>query len=816
MKDGKYVNEKGEEVDVDVVTTYDAGFTIRIENDENGKISQTIVGDKGYTQKYLKQVTTYTDKNGKEVSEEDAAIKTVYDEGLVIRVTAEGQKVQQGSYTQTYLKTVATKDAVYLEGSVLRVKFEDGKEVIDYSGVKSAKLWTNASVDGEAALVYLEEVTDDKGKVIGYKAYYSKDDGETFEEYKGTNTYSTDSGEKNRNGLVLDANYKILGIDDPQNTLYLYFDYSSDKGYGSIKSDGFITKTGTLPDGTEIEARIAFDSEKGGLYLLNEEEITKVMNIDEYIYEYGIYSYETLRMSQFNTYEDYLQYHAYSWGVYDEETGLQTLDEDTVKEYIEDKKSGKNGEHYENMTYDEFLQSRGLMTRDQFDTAKENKQEFAIYYDEEMRSYTDKLSLSDITFTDSFLSDSREGSLSPTETGEYSYNILGSSIGVNGLSINARMTLADGETIGMTGSVEIPGGEGGENSKEARGIVTEVTAEIDGENIKLSGKGAQFDITFNGETTDKGYFTPQFDQFIAGTRLTLTPNSHINSTNKNLQSLSNSSVDAGTLLEQDINLTTDAEENTVVVLKTDTKLCNLAGKLLETNLESGSISVDATYKFNPATKSEIEKGKINDKLTETLHIIGTIDIGKNWKSTNDKHFYLNCTTEDILNKRVSEIANDTSVFGGKFKDGNIDMGGFLNWNGTIKLNNDISNISIHKNAFVRTLETVGGFVLSVVGVAADPGGLVAGLMSGIVSAIKGEGFGAGWNKYFSQNAILNMSASLMLDKSYADVVAAGDAGKAAIMGFVAVAAIVVTVVTGGAGLAAFIPALAAFAAPAPQ
>ncbi|WP_372520819.1 hypothetical protein [Candidatus Ruminimicrobiellum ovillum] len=753
----------------------------------------------------------------------------VYEKGFTIRITYDEttkkatQQILSGTYTETYLQDVADvkNEVMYLKGSELKVTVENGEEKYDYSGMKTAKLWTNASVNGQSAMAYLEEITDDKGNVIGYKAYYSIDDGETFEEYTQSATFEKQSTYK---GFVLDKSYSILGADG---SLFLYFEYDSDKKCGSIKSDGFVTKKGTLPDGTEIVAEIGYDSEKGGLYLMNEGEITKVMDVDEYIYEYGMYTYDTLRMSQFNSYEEYLQHLAYSWGVYDEETGMHTLDKDAVEAYIADKANGKNADYYANMSYDDYLQDHGIMTRDQFNDAKEKRQEFAILIDEEARSYTEKLSLSDITFTDSFLSDSTGDS---KDTDTYSYRILDSSIGINGLNITARMSLNDGQSITMNGDIEVPGGEGGESPKEVERIVTEVHADIQGDKLTLSGKDAQFDISFNGETKKEGYYTPQFNQFIGGTRLTLTADSHINSTNDNLQSLSNSTVDAGTILGQDLSVTTNGE--TVVVLKTDTKLYALAGKMLETNLESGSITVKATYKFNPATINDVKDGNFNANLNQELTITGTINGGQSWKGV------------DVKNKTFSlngiELKNGDSVFGGTYNNGNIDMGGWFNWNGTIELNKNISSITINKGWFARTCETVAGFVVSVVGIVVDPivravttivtdiqngtfgintvfnavndlqtGGLIGGLVNAISSAIDGKGFGAGWNEYFSGNVLLNWSASMMLNKSYSQVVADGDAGKAAIMGAVAVAAIVVTVCTGGLGLAAFIPALAA-------
>jgi hypothetical protein len=298
-----------------------------------------------------------------------------------------------------------------------------------------------------------------------------------------------------------------------------------------------------------------------------------------------------------------------------------------------------------------------------------------------------------------------------------------------------------------------------------------------------------------------------FSHFYAGTNLTFFQPSTLVSHNENSRDVSSSTSDSGVITNQTIEAQVTGGS---VLLTKNTTLADLAAEVVAKGVTGGEITVTNTY----YTSNEINILQINTIIAD----------GQNWESAEKKF----SSGTDIDNLNV--LQNGDSAFGGTLQDGKIDLGGFLGWNGTIDFNKSVTDVSIDKNWFVRTLETVGGFVASVVGFVVDPfvqavNAIVDMVQNGfswenfgtVFAAFTGAGWFVsgvdiaqnGWDKHFSKNQILNWSASMMLNKQYDDVVRDGDAGKAAIMGAVAVVAIAFTVATGGLGLAAFIPALSA-------
>ncbi|MFA7675068.1 MAG: hypothetical protein WCY38_03280, partial [Endomicrobiia bacterium] len=380
----------------------------------------------------------------------------------------------------------------------------------------------------------------------------------------------------------------------------------------------------------------------------------------------------------------------------------------------------------------------------------------------------------------------------------------------------AGLILTDTEFT-VTGNIEVPAAGEGTEPEEVSETLHNVSASINGDELTLKATNtgdttSKVAITFGAEQgfSENAIANYQFSNFYAGTDLTFYEASSLDSVNKNVTELKNSTVDAGDITKQDINV--KVAEDSVVHLSKDTTLTQLASTIAENGLKSGNATVTNTIAFTGTDASQ-----------QTLTMVANLTDGQSWKNV-DKTYSLD-------GNLIADGAS-VSVFGGTFEEnkGIVDYGGFLGWHGDLDLNSNVTNYSIEKNGFVRATECVGGFLGSIVGVVVDPivqittdivngkfnlnslaslytGGLVGGLTDGIASAINGDGFGTGWNEHYSNNVILNWSASMMLNKTYDDVVKDGDAGKAATMGYVAVAAIAFTVLTGGMGAAAFIPAL---------
>ncbi|MBQ4178219.1 MAG: hypothetical protein II598_00575, partial [Elusimicrobia bacterium] len=179
-----------------------------------------------------------------------------------------------------------------------------------------------------------------------------------------------------------------------------------------------------------------------------------------------------------------------------------------------------------------------------------------------------------------------------------------------------------------------------------------------------------------------------------------------------------------------------------------------------------------------------------------LTITGKIMAGKTWASTADSTKEYSFYSLNTGLKEGKENINGLTVFGGKFNDGNIDMGGLFNWNGTIKLNSNISNVTIEKGWFARGVEIVGGVIASVPGIIE---GTFVALGVGAVSLATGTSFAGNWNAYFENknDSYLKLAASLIKDKPY-EKVTGGEAASAIFSGVATVAAVAVAV----AGIAA--------------
>ena len=585
-------------------------------------------------------------------------------------------------------------------------------------------------------------------------------------------------GNANEKVVEVDGVYKIAHLDADGNVLY-YEDADVVSGQIYVNESGDFAVRGLDEN---IVGRQVVDN-----YMDN------LAANDMYIGEDGVSYFDGFRLDKYKTYEEYID------AMY-------------------------NGDaYYYNMAIDglHIFQSSTA-----FYEAKDRGQVWGLYADEGMQNFLLQeysLSTSDIWHVNTFV-----GSDGKPVSCIYKVN------DIDGYTVGATMELSDGQQVTMScGSnpftVPEDNGEGGTPPAEVSGTTSRVSVDIKGDEesgyeITLGDTEgdvpADFDVSFSLRPEGSGpqelvttNFEPQFTQFVAGTDIVLPKDLTIQSTNNNAVELSNSTEDAGTITRQQMSVTVD-QDDTVVHLSRNTRLYDLAGAIAENGVVDGQVTVTNTLDFAP---------KGSNVATETLAITATITAGNNWKTADNKTFSLNGV----------EVHGEVAAFGGTLNTNKqiIDYGW---WDGKIKLGNSTSDLSIHKNGLVRTLETVGGFVASVVGFVLDPfvkvGDAIATLFTegftwenlgnlfvttyeaftGISSAeALVDIFQNGWNSHFSNNALLNWSASMMLNKSYDNVVKDGDAGKAAVMGIVATAAIAFTIVTGGSGIAAFIPALSA-------
>ena len=366
-------------------------------------------------------------------------------------------------------------------------------------------------------------------------------------------------------------------------------------------------------------------------------------------------------------------------------------------------------------------------------------------------------------------------------------------------------------------------GGGGNSTPDVTGTTSRVSMEMsqnkNGDYIMTLGSTedmpAQAEVSFNikdpvtGELATSG-FTPQFSQFLAGTEIVL-PQMTMTSTNENAVAIKNAGTDSGTITRQDISVEV-GENGATVHLAQNTKLYQLPGAIAENGVVNGQVIVTNTLYFVPKGQQEV---------SQVLTTTATINAGQNWETAN-KSF--------SLDGGATYLSGKVDVFGGTLDTSKQTLSyGF--WGGKIKLGESVSDLSLHTNIFARTLERVGGLLLSVVAFVVDPFVQAANAISTLftdfpdnftfenLSKAFGETFGAltgtnmiygiikdGWNDHFYNNQLMRLSTSLMTNKAYDDV-KAKDVGRVAVGSLVAVVAIAFTVVTGGLGAAAFVPAL---------
>ncbi|MGE4384493.1 MAG: hypothetical protein AB7E39_01350 [Endomicrobiaceae bacterium] len=559
---------------------------------------------------------------------------------------------------------------------------------------------------------------------------------------------------------------------------------------------------------------------------------TYVETVGEYISQEGVdLSNCTITKTDVNGESHELQlYYGETEGSNGEKVLYYDLAEQNRQETVIDKPStttSYGGYSYESMTMEEALAAQGYVKGvdyDSYEIINRSAESRGYLTDQVKLIKEDTLSDGEIVWSSDF-----EGN------GERTYSIDSIIFNEdNGSFTTTAGLILNNEGFSVTGSIEVPeaSGEGSSNAEEPEKIeetLHNVSVSINGEELTLKATeegdtSSKVAITFGAEKTftdgTLGSNDYSFSHFYAGTDLTFYEASNLQSVDNNTTELENATEDAGDITSQTITVAVDS--GSTVHLSTDTTLTQLASTVAEDGLKTGNATVTNTITFDPTDAA---------KPVETVKMVANLSGGQAWEDVSKTY---EVSVDE--GKTFAAVNDGDSLLGGSFNEskGIVDYGW---WDGKVDLNANVTNYEIDKNGFVRAVETVGGFLGSIVGVVVDPvvqittdivngnftlnslknlyaGGLVGGLTDGIASAINGDGFGAGWNKHFSNNVILNWSASMMLNKTYDDVVNDGDAGKAATMGFVAVAAIAVTVLTGGMGAAAFVPALGGMGATA--
>ncbi|GAB1401955.1 hypothetical protein MASR1M68_08660 [Elusimicrobiota bacterium] len=724
---------------------------------------------------------------------------------------------------QYIIKEIVGKDYI---NEVILATGQNGEKIVERETLDGTIKCTYNKTTGEYSYSYPEDYT---------KAYtfYDNDlhkngtEAKTWDLGDGNTVFTINEGDSIRAFSIEDGllNEFVTGVSlgkhDVLQSGQLEFKFVYEDGKGKIVAEGTIEKDGKI-DGKSFTAIIGYDSSKGGLYLVNEDEIKILLSNDEawdkLVEAGGVGHLYEQQLSSYETYEDYLSALMYgASGEYDEETGKYIVTEADVDAYLEDLKNGKGGEDYAGMTRDQFLHESQLFTRAEFEQAKRDGAKYAMLLPDDMKIETRKAVLSDVIFTGEFDSGMKD-QYGQTIKIELDYQIIGSSFDANGLSVTARLTLTGDQKIRMSGSIAVPDGEGEGASPEPVDIIkTRVTATVEGDEITLETTGdydAQFDVTFNAMVGANDLFKPTFSNFIAGTELTLLAGSTIQSSGN--QTLTNSGVKDVYAISYNVKVTSNA----TFLLTKDTKLYELAGAVAKA-IEDGEIKTAGV---------SVERIMTDQAGNTIVSNINSIYI--------DPNIYYPDTAKWTSVYTGINPNDNSNTFGSGVYDASENRVEFGFWDGHV--NTNVADISISKNWFAGTLQAVGGFLGSIVGFVVDPfvqmGNAIAdlftgefsweklgnalwktfgaftgmswgdGLAAGITSLINGEGFGAGWNAHYSNNQILNWSASMMLDKSYADVVRDGDAGKAAVTGLVAVATIAFVVLTGGLGAAA-LPAL---------
>ena len=344
----------------------------------------------------------------------------------------------------------------------------------------------------------------------------------------------------------------------------------------------------------------------------------------------------------------------------------------------------------------------------------------------------------------------------------------------SGFNVSASLILKEKDIFRVTGRTDVQTGEGGETPESVDETRYKVSAHINGDQLDLKatdGDEARVSITFGlGNLQKDSVGSYSFDHFYAGTELTFFKPSNLESVNNNARDLSNSSVDLGKYT-QTINTTVSGG---TIFLDTDTKLSDLAGKVAEKGVNGGTVHVENTITV------EGENG------TECVQIKADLADGQNWE--NAQKTVLHGT--DLENLEVAKPGD--TILGGEYKgNGKIDMGGFLNWNGTIDFNKSVTDVSIEKHGFARACEVVAGVVVSIVGIVEA---IFVAIETLAISLATGTSFTDNWNEHFENADVsaLKLAAALIKDKQYSDVTG-GEAASAIFSGVAAVAAVVVAV-----------------------
>jgi hypothetical protein len=716
---------------------------------------------------------------------------------------------------QYIIKEIVGKDYI---NEVILATGENGEKLVERETLNGTIKCTYDKTTGEYSYSYPEEYTKSY-TFFDNNLHKDGTEAKTWDTGDGNTVFTINEGDAVRAFGIEDSSLNeiktevSLGSQDVLQSGELEFTFVYEDGKGKIISKDTITIQGTI-DGKSFPAEIGYDSSKGGLYLVNEDEIKVSLSNDEawekLVEAGGVGHLYEQQLSSYNTYEEYLSALLYGGtGTYNEETGMYVKTEADVDAYLEDMKNGKGGEDYAGMTRDEFLHENQLFTRAEFEQAKKDGAKYAMLLPDEMMTETRKAVLSDVVFSGEFDSGTQDQYGNPIKI-TLNYQIMGSSIDANGLSVTARLTLTGDQQITMKGDINVPDGGEGSESESTDIVNTRVTATVVGKDITLGTTGdydAQFDVTFNAMVGANDSFKPTFSNFIAGTELTLVAGSKVESSGN--QTLTNSGVKDVYGVSYNVNV--GPTSNVTFLLKKDTKLYELAGAVAKA-IEDGDIK----------TEGVSVKRTMTDQAGNT--IVSTIDS----KYIGPNEYYPETATWKSEYKPVT--GNNSYVFGSGTYNDSKNRVEFGFWEGHI--NTNVADVSISKNWFAGTLQAVGGFLGSIVGFVADPfvqaGNAIADLFSGEFSweklgnaftktlgAFTGAGWVMsgvdiaqnGWDEHFSKNQILNWSASMMFNKKYEDVVEQGLAGKAAISGLVGAVAIAVTICTGGLGAAAFIPAL---------
>ncbi|MCL2334700.1 MAG: hypothetical protein FWC57_01395, partial [Endomicrobia bacterium] len=391
-------------------------------------------------------------------------------------------------------------------------------------------------------------------------------------------------------------------------------------------------------------------------------------------------------------------------------------------------------------------------------------------------------SLKDITFSDN-LTDSSGRSVN------LSYNItsLTYNFADGNYSVKADITY-DSSKDGNKGlslyaktNMAPPAGGGGNSPVTERNTLFEIKARIEGdyiETLKASSSGDT--IKFMGSFTTTGLSQGRetsgfaFEGFKGGTNVYLMDGSYIENYNNGVIDRNNRSTTGTAITGQ--KLTATVNHNTRVFLKSDTEFYNLVSAISESGrLTLGSVTITNEFVSGGtqyAISGDVFGSYSWSRITEKNLYVGGITINKNGTISGTK------------------VAAGADAMGGTYQgNGKIDYG---TWHGTTDLGQGISNFAIQKNGFARAAEVAWGTCLS-----------IGGIIYQIPRAI-------GWlfNSDYGvdNNSLLKKSASWLYDKQES-AVTSKDIRSAAWGGAAAVAAIVVTVITGGMGAAAFIPAL---------